>query len=123
MPINKAYNISEVIKAIKDYIAKTNRRVTIEYVMLDGVNDSKDCAEELSKLLKGLNVYVNMIPYNETNHIEFSKSNKKKIDEFYDTLVKNKINVTVRRRFGSNISAACGQLRSKEEESEDILFN
>ena len=91
--------------------------------MLDGVNDSKDCAEELSKLLKGLNVYVNMIPYNETNHIEFSKSNKKKIDEFYDTLVKNKINVTVRRRFGSNISAACGQLRSKEEESEDILFN
>ena len=124
MPINKAYNISEVIKAIKDYIKETNRRVTIEYVMLEGVNDSKECAIELSKLLKGLNVYVNMIPYNETNHLEFSQSNKKKIDEFYDTLVKNKINVTVRRRFGSNIDAACGQLRSKEEEkNENILFN
>ena len=124
MPINKAYNISELIKAIKDYIKETNRRVTIEYVMLEGVNDSKECALELSKLLKGLNVYVNMIPYNETNHLEFSQSNKKKIDEFYDTLVKNKINVTVRRRFGSNIDAACGQLRSKEEEkNENILFN
>ena len=124
MPINKAYNISEVIKAIKDYIKETNRRVTIEYVMLEGVNDSKECAIELSKLLKGLNVYVNMIPYNETNHLEFSQSNKKKIDEFYDTLVKNKINVTVRRRFGSNIDAARGQLRSKEEEkNENILFN
>lgn len=123
MPINKAYNVSEVMRAIKDYIDKTNRRVTIEYVMLDGINDTKECAFELAKLLKGLNVYVNMIPYNETNHLEFSKSNKEKIDEFYDILVKNRINVTVRRRFGSNIDAACGQLRSKEEESENILFN
>ena len=123
MPINKAYNVSEVMQAIKDYIDKTNRRVTIEYVMLNGINDTKECALELAKLLKGLNVYVNMIPYNETNHLEFSKSNKEKIDEFYDILVKNRINVTVRRRFGSNIDAACGQLRSKEEESENILFN
>ncbi len=123
MPINKAYNVSEVMRAIKDYIDKTNRRVTIEYVMLDGINDTKECAFELAKLLRGLNVYVNMIPYNETNHLEFSKSNKEKIDEFYDILVKNRINVTVRRRFGSNIDAACGQLRSKEEESENILFN
>ena len=123
MPINKAYNVSEVMQAIKDYIDKTNRRVTIEYVMLNGINDTKECAFELAKLLKGLNVYVNMIPYNETNHLEFSKSNKEKIDEFYDILVKNRINVTVRRRFGSNIDAACGQLRSKEEESENILFN
>lgn len=116
MPINKAYNLNEVMTAIKDYIDKTNRRVTIEYVMLKDVNDSKECALKLVKLLRGLNVYVNMIPYNETNHLEFSQSNKEKIDEFYDILIKNRINVTVRRKFGSNIDAACGQLRSKEEE-------
>lgn len=116
MPINKAYNLNEVMTAIKDYIDKTNRRVTIEYVMLRDVNDSKECALKLVKLLRGLNVYVNMIPYNETNHLEFSQSNKEKIDEFYDILIKNRINVTVRRKFGSNIDAACGQLRSKEEE-------
>lgn len=116
MPINKAYNLNEVMSAIKDYIDKTNRRVTIEYVMLKDVNDSKECALKLVKLLRGLNVYVNMIPYNETNHLEFSQSNKEKIDEFYDILIKNRINVTVRRKFGSNIDAACGQLRSKEEE-------
>lgn len=116
MLINKAYNLNEVMSAIKDYIDKTNRRVTIEYVMLRDVNDSKECALKLVKLLRGLNVYVNMIPYNETNHLEFSQSNKEKIDEFYDILIKNRINVTVRRKFGSNIDAACGQLRSKEEE-------
>ena len=116
MPINKAYSVNEVMSAIKDYINKTNRRVTIEYVMLKDVNDSKECALKLVKLLRGLNVYVNMIPYNETNHLEYKESNKEKIAEFYDILVKNKINVTVRRKFGRNISAACGQLRSKEEE-------
>ena len=61
-----------------------------------------------------MNVYVNLIPYNETNHIEFKKSSKENINAFYDTLYKEKINVTVRREFGSKISAACGQLRSKE---------
>ena len=116
MPINKAYSVNEVMSAIKDYINKTNRRVTIEYVMLKDVNDSKECALKLVKLLRGLNVYVNMIPYNETNHLEYKESNKEKTAEFYDILVKNKINVTVRRKFGRNISAACGQLRSKEEE-------
>lgn len=116
MPINKAYSVNEVMSAIKDYINKTNRRVTIEYVMLKDVNDSKECALKLVKLLRGLNVYVNMIPYNETNHLEYKESNKEKIAEFYDILVKNKINVTVRRKFGRNISAACVQLRSKEEE-------
>ena len=117
MPINKVYSISKVMKAISDYIEKTNRRVTIEYVMLNNVNDSVDAASKLAKLLKGLNVYVNLIPYNETNHIEFSKSSKESIDKFYNTLQANKINVTVRREFGGKIDAACGQLRSKKEES------
>ena len=112
MPVNKAYNISEVMSAIKDYINKTNRRVTIEYVMLNMVNDSIDNAKELAKLLKGMNVYVNLIPYNETNNIDFKKSER--IKEFKDTLLNCGINATVRREFGGNISAACGQLRSKE---------
>ena len=112
MPVNKVYNISAVLEAIKRYIAKTNRRVTIEYVMLDMVNDSIECADMLADLLKGMNVYVNLIPYNETNNIDFKKSNN--IDVFKNELIKKGINVTVRREFGSKISAACGQLRSKE---------
>ena len=111
MPINKAYNIEELIKILKEYIQKTNRRVTFEYVLLDGINDTKECALELAKLLKNMNAYVNLIPYNETSHIEFKRS--KKVMEFYDILKKNNINVTVRREFGTKVSAACGQLRRK----------
>lgn len=114
MPINKAYKLPLLIETIKEYIVKTNRRVTIEYVMLNSVNDSEKEAIELADLLKGLNVYVNLIPYNETNHIEFKRASKDKIMNFYDLLKKRGINVTIRREFGSKIDAACGQLRSKE---------
>lgn len=116
MNINKAYKIEEVIDAVKFYISKTNRRVTFEYIMLKGVNDSVDNALELSKLLKGLNAYVNLIPYNETSHIEYKKSNQDTILKFYDILKKNNIGVTIRREFGSKVKAACGQLRSHYEE-------
>ena len=116
MKINKAYDIHEVIDAIKYYIDKTNRRVTLEYVMLSGVNDSVANANELSDLIRGLNVYVNLIPYNETSHIEYKKSQNDTIMKFYDTLKKRGINVTVRREFGGNIDAACGQLRASEVE-------
>ena len=116
MNVNKVYNISKLIPVIKEYIVKTNRRVTIEYVMLNSVNDNDSCALELAKLLRGMNVYVNLIPYNETNHLEFKKSNKERILKFYDILKKNRINVTIRKEFGSKIDAACGQLRSKEVE-------
>ena len=71
---------------------------------------------ELSKLLKGINCYVNLIPYNETSHIDLQKSSKEQILKFYDILKKNKINVTIRKEFGSKVSAACGQLRSIHEE-------
>lgn len=114
MPINKAYKLNDLMDTIKEYIQKTNRRVTIEYVMLNNVNDNDTQALELAALLKGLNVYVNLIPYNETNHIEFKRSSKDRILKFYDILKKKGINVTIRREFGSNIDAACGQLRSKE---------
>lgn len=116
MNINKAYKIEDIISAVKYYISKTNRRVTFEYIMLDGVNDSFECANELSNLLKGLNCYVNLIPYNETTHIEYKKSSKDSIIKFYDTLKKNNIGVTIRREFGSKVNAACGQLRSHYKE-------
>ena len=116
MNINKAYPIEQLIDAVREYVNKTNRRVTFEYIMLKDVNDSVECAIELSKLLKGINCYVNMIPYNETSHIDFKKSDKETIMKFYDTLKKNNVNVTVRKEFGSKVSAACGQLRSNYEE-------
>lgn len=115
MPVNKAYPLKELLNTLKEYIHVTNRRVTIEYILLQNVNDSVENARELATIIRGMNVYVNLIPYNETNHLEFKKSEKKSIDLFYDTLKKEKINVTVRREFGSKISAACGQLRSKKE--------
>ena len=113
MKVNKVYNIEEIMKTVNDYIAKTNRKVTFEYIMLKDVNDSDECAKELSKLIKGLNAYVNLIPYNETNNIEFKRSDTSQISRFYDILKKENINVTIRREFGSKVSAACGQLRSK----------
>ena len=116
MPVNKAYNIDTLMSAIKEYYSKTNRRVTIEYVMLKGVNDSESDAIKLAKLLKGMNVYVNLIPYNETNHIEFKKSNKDNILKFGKILQDNNITVTIRKEYGGQIDAACGQLRSKEVE-------
>lgn len=116
MNINKAYPIEEVIDAVKEYIKVTNRRVTFEYIMLKDINDSIECAKELANLLRGINCYVNLIPYNETSHIEYKKSSKDQILKFYDALKKEKINVTIRKEFGSKVKAACGQLRSNYEE-------
>ena len=116
MPINKAYPLKELIQALEIYLEKTNRRITFEYILLAGVNDTEECAVELAKLVGHLNCYINLIPYNETNNLEFRRSNTVQIMKFYDILKKNRLNVTIRREFGSKISAACGQLRSKKEE-------
>ncbi|MDD2435599.1 MAG: 23S rRNA (adenine(2503)-C(2))-methyltransferase RlmN [Bacilli bacterium] len=118
MPINKVYNLDKLMNAIKKYIKVTNRRVTFEYIMLKEINDSYENAIKLSKLIKGINCYVNLIPYNETSYSDLVKSDKKAILEFYDCLKKNKINVTIRKEFGSKVSAACGQLRSNYEEEQ-----
>ena len=115
MPINKVYKLDDLIKSIKYYVNKTNRRVTFEYIMLDNINDTKELALELSNLLKDINCYVNLIPYNETENLGYKRSSKENILKFYDTLKKNNINVTIRREFGSKISAACGQLKSSKE--------
>lgn len=113
MPINKAYNIEKLVDAIKYYISKTNRRVTIEYILLEKINDTEKDAYNLVKLLKGINVYVNLIPYNDTDST-FTASSEKRKDKFFMILKQNGITVTVRRKFGSKIDAACGQLRALE---------
>lgn len=116
MPINKAYPLEELIPAIKTYVAKTNRRVTFEYILLKDVNDTEECAKQLVSIAKQVHSYINLIPYNETHNIDFKRTNAVQIMKFYDILKKNNINVTIRKEFGGKISAACGQLRSKKEE-------
>ncbi|MDD2505585.1 MAG: 23S rRNA (adenine(2503)-C(2))-methyltransferase RlmN [Bacilli bacterium] len=116
MKINDVYKINDLVNTLKEYINKTNRRVTIEYVMLRYINDSSKEAAELAKLLKGMNVYINLIPYNEVDSSGYKKSKKEQTLKFYDYLKKAGLNVTIRREFGENIDAACGQLRAKEVE-------
>lgn len=116
MPINRAYPLEELMRTVREYISVTNRRVTFEYILLRDVNDTEKCALELCSLLKGMNCYVNLIPYNETSHIMYKKSEKDQIMKFYDVLKKYHIQVTIRKEFGTKVSAACGQLRSNYEE-------
>ena len=113
MPINKAYPLEVLIPAIKDYINSTNRRVTLEYILLKDLNDTKACANKLADLISGMNVYVNLIPYNEVREKPFKRSLPETMRQFYDTLKKRGINVTLRQEQGHDIDAACGQLRSK----------
>lgn len=113
MPINKVYKIKDLMNTIKMYTATHNRRVTFEYIMLENINDSNECAKELATLLKGINCYVNLIPYNETENIVFKRTKKMQILTFYDILKKSGINVTIRKEFGGKVDAACGQLRAK----------
>ncbi|MBS7020534.1 MAG: radical SAM protein, partial [Firmicutes bacterium] len=116
MKVNKAYPLEKLMPVLKKYIETTNRRLTFEYILLSGVNDTTECALELSSLLKGMNCYVNLIPYNETSHFEYKKSHQERILNFLDVLKKNHIQATIRREFGSKVKAACGQLRSHYEE-------
>lgn len=115
MPINKAYNFEKLLAAAKEYTIKTNRRITFEYIMLKGVNDSIDNAIELSRNLKDILCYVNLIPYNSVNEHSYQRSDN--IKKFADVLLKNGITVTIRQEKGSNISAACGQLRAQNEKN------
>lgn len=117
MKVNHAFKIEDIMKALDYYIEKTNRRVTIEYIMLSNINDSVECAKELANLVKDKLMYVNLIPYNETSHIELKRSNDFKIKSFYDILKENNVNVTIRKEMGGNLSAACGQLRANTEGS------
>ena len=112
MPINKAYPLEKLIPTVKKYFSKTNRRITFEYILLRDINDHEEDAYNLAKLIKGINCYVNLIPYNETENIIYKRSKSVQINKFYDILKKNGINVTIRKEFGTKVDAACGQLRA-----------
>ncbi len=114
MPINKKYPIETIIEAIKYYMTKTNRRITIEYIMIKDLNDKVIHAKELAELLRDLNVYVNLIPYNEVLEAPYKRSSKENMSLFLKTLKENGINSTLRKEQGHDIDAACGQLRSQK---------
>lgn len=114
MPVNDKYNINELISACKYYLHKTGRRISFEYALIDGVNDSKEQAKELSRLFKGMQSHINIIPVNKIKEREFT-SNRKSAIRFRDLLIDLGVNATVRRTLGSDIDAACGQLRREYE--------
>ena len=111
MPVNNRYPIEQLIKACRDYFDITGRRVSFEYAMIDGVNDDKDCALKLSKLLKGMNCHVNLIPVNSVEGTGYQKSRTERQKVFVEILSKHGITATIRRTLGSDINASCGQLR------------
>ena len=113
MPVANKYEIHEVIDACKYYFAQTGRRVTFEYSLVGGVNDTKEDARELSALIQGMNCHVNLIPVNPIKERDYVQSNAKVIHAFQEKLEHNGINVTVRREMGRDIDGACGQLRRK----------
>lgn len=113
MPINKKYPVEVLMKACRDYIKKTSRRISFEYSLIHGVNDSMKEAEELAALLKGMLAHVNLIPVNHVEERDFHKGSREEIMKFCNKLNDLGINATVRRELGSDISASCGQLRKK----------
>lgn len=111
MPVAKRYDIDSLIKAAKDYADTTKRRVTFEYALIKGVNDSSDCARELASRLKGIMCHINLIPVNDVKENNYIRSTEENINSFASLLRELGIETTVRRKLGSDINAACGQLR------------
>ncbi|WP_195225335.1 23S rRNA (adenine(2503)-C(2))-methyltransferase RlmN [Staphylococcus warneri] len=118
MPINRAYNVEKLMEAIEYYQEKTNRRITFEYGLFGGVNDQMEHARDLAHLIKGLNCHVNLIPVNHVPERNYVKTPKDDIFKFEKELKRLGINATIRREQGSDIDAACGQLRAKERQVE-----
>lgn len=116
MPVNDRWKINEVIAACREYAEFTSRRVSFEYTLIKDVNDTPECAEELSKLLKGMLCHVNLIPVNNVEERKNIRSSDKSVNKFLHILQKNGINATIRRTLGSDINASCGQLRRKKTE-------
>ena len=113
MPVNNAYNIEKLMEACRYYIQKTNKRISFEYALAKDNNDNLEDAKQLVKLLKGMICHVNLIPINKIENGKFTKSTNENILKFRDYLNDNGIVATVRRELGSDIDAACGQLRRK----------
>lgn len=115
MPINNRYGIDELIKACKDYTDKTGRRISFEYALIKGFNDTFECAEKLQKLLGGMIAHINLIPANPVHEGKFEKPDKQSVYAFCEKLNQKGLNATVRRTLGSDIDASCGQLRAKHK--------
>ena len=115
MRVNKKWNINSLLKACRDYQKVTTRRISFEYALIEGVNDSIGCADELSKILKGIMCHINLIPANPVKENSFKKPDRNKILKFKSELEKRGLNATVRRTLGADIDASCGQLRSRIE--------
>ncbi len=113
MPIENKYNLDELMKALKDYVGETGRRITIEYTLIKGFNDTTECAKELAKLLIGLKSNINLILYNPNDKDTFEKPTKESIQKFKYILEQSGKKVTIRLERGSDIDAACGQLSNK----------
>ncbi len=113
MPVNHKYKIEELIEACRAYIKKTTRRISFEYSLISGVNDSVENAEELAKLLQGMLCHINLIPVNHVEEREYHKSKNSDIKKFQERLIQLGMNATIRRELGADISASCGQLRKK----------
>ncbi len=121
MPVANKYDIKEVIDACKYYFEQTGRRITFEYSLVGGVNDTDEDAKELSRLIKGMNCHVNLIPVNPIKERDYVQSNAKVIEAFKNKLEKNGINATVRREMGRDIDGACGQLRKRYKDTKGNL--
>ena len=118
MRVNKKWNIKELLSACREYQRVTTRRISFEYALIDGVNDSDSCAEQLARILKGIMCHVNLIPANPVKENTFKKPDRNKIIHFKELLTGYGINATVRRTLGADIEASCGQLRKKVREGE-----
>lgn len=116
MPVNEKYGVHELIAVCREYALRTSRRVSFEYTLIKDVNDSRECAEELSELIKGMLCHVNLIPVNNIDERNNVRSTDESVNNFLQILQKNGINATIRRTLGSDINASCGQLRRKKSE-------
>lgn len=119
MPVDRAYPLDELMKALKTYSEDNHRRLTFEYILLKGVNDSDEDAKQLADLIRGMNAYVNLIPYNEVDENGFKTTDERRALHFYDVIMKNGVKATLRSRHGDDIDAACGQLRARHERNKE----
>lgn len=119
MPVANAYPMEQLLQACQDYIQKTKRRITFEYAMMQGINDSDVCAEELAQKLRHMLCHVNLIPMNPVKEREFTKSGTERVQHFAKILQQHGVETTIRRRLGSDIDAACGQLRRRYMQKEE----
>ena len=120
MPIANTYSLDELIEACAYYFKQTGRRITFEYSLISGVNDTKEDLRELTALIGGLNCHINLIPVNPIKERDFKQPDRAAAESFKNKLEKNGINVTIRREMGRDIDGACGQLRRRQKALKEV---